>query len=621
MGAVENFYRTVDLDAFRKRLLWLLMVMAVAFVVLLARLFFLQVIEGADYLRLSANNCIRLQDIQPLRGLILDRHGREIVDNRPSFDLAVIPSDAGNIDQTLQALANVTGFPLADLKINYRKNKRGGAYRPVLLFGDVDRDILAAVMANKFDLPGVEVNLKPRRHYLFDRLAAHLIGYLGEISKNELACGEFAGYESGCMVGKCGVEKVYDRYLRGRQGGRQVEVNANGQVMRVLRTVPAEPGHNIYLTLDFDLQRGTEALLKDLSGAAVALDPRTGEVLALASSPVFNQNTFIDGMTAEQWQTLVSDPRKPLVNKAIQAEYPPGSIYKIITAMAGLQERLITPEETIYCPGYYNCVDRLFRCWKESGHGPIALADALAESCDVYFYQLGQRIGVDRLARYATACGLGRPTGIDLVGEEDGLVPTEKWKISRFGQPWYGGETLSVAIGQGYNLVTPIQMAVLTAAVANGGMVKKPVIIKNIQTVDGLSVKRGEPVDIGRMPADAETLAIIREGLWKVVNHKSGTAFYRVYSQEIDISGKTGTAQVVSSPEEKKDQRAGLIDAIKPHSWFIAYAPSQNPRIAVAVIVERGGHGSTVAGPIARGMIHLYLSEGTALETTNGEDI
>lgn len=269
----------------------------------------------------------------------------------------------------------------------------------------------------------------------------------------------------------------------------------------------------------------------------------------------------------------------------------------------------MSPGETTYCPGHYKYGDRLFRCWKAEGHGRVNMVDALAESCDVYFYQLGQKVGVERLAWYAKACGMGRPTGIDLISEEDGLVPSEKWKKTRLKQPWYSGETLSVAIGQGYNLVTPIQMAVLAAAVANGGTIKKPLIMKKIETVEGAMVMQGQTVDLGGIPADPATLAIIREGLWKVVNDPHGTAYYRVHSSSFDISGKTGTAQVVASPAEKEGQLAGLIDAIKPHAWFIAYAPSEKPRIAVAVVVEHGGHGSSVAGPIAKEMISMYLSE------------
>ncbi|MEW6076253.1 MAG: penicillin-binding protein 2 [Thermodesulfobacteriota bacterium] len=604
---MKNFFRTVDLDVYRKRLILLLLMITAAFAVLFSRLFFLQIIEGSDYLRLSANNCIRLQDIDPLRGLIFDRNGKCMVDNRPSFDLTIIPRDAGKIDDTLATLAEITGFTFQDLKSSYSKNKKGG-YQPILLSADVSRDVLAAVMANKFDMPGVIIHLKPLRHYLYDRFAAHLIGYLGEISKKELEEREFTGYEAGCFVGKCGVERAFDRHLRGRKGGSQVEVNANGQVKRILKTVPAEAGNSIYLTIDFELQKKAEALLEGLCGAVVALDPLTGEVLALCSSPAFDQNSFISGLSGKAWRELVSDPRKPLSNKAIQAEYPPGSTYKIVTALAGLQERLISPAETFFCPGYYQYGDRLFRCWKEHGHGQVGMVNALAQSCDVYFYQLGQRAGVERLAWYAKGCGLGRPTGIDLFGEKAGLIPSEKWKRSRLKQPWYSGETLSVAIGQGYNLVTPIQMAVLAAAVANGGMIKKPLIMKKIETMDGIVVENGRTTDEGRLPVDPAALAVVREGLWKVVNEPGGTAYYRVHDEALDISGKTGTAQVVASPKEKDGRLSGLVDAIKPHAWFIAYAPSVNPKIAMAVVVERGGHGSSVAAPIAREMISMYLN-------------
>ncbi|MFP4445296.1 MAG: penicillin-binding protein 2 [Desulfosudaceae bacterium] len=605
---MTTYYQNVDIDFYRQRLILVIFLMFTAFVLLLTRLFFLQMVEGATYRRLSQNNCIRLQHIQPSRGLIFDRSGKRLVDNRPAFDLSVIPKDAGDIDQTLSELSRLTGFPLELLKQRFRENRSGGSYKPVPLIRDMGRDMLAVVEAHKFDLPGVEVNFQPRRHYLHRDLAAHVTGYLGKISPEEIARREHAGYETGSRVGKTGVEKTYDAYLRGERGGRQVEVNAAGQVVRVLKTVPARPGDNLYLTIDYSLQQQAETLLAGRSGAVVAMDPMSGDVLAMASSPAYDLNDFVDGLSRQEWEALVSNPRKPLQNKAIQAEYPPGSVYKLITVMAGWEEGFIDDETTVSCPGYYSYGDRVFRCWKRSGHGKMTVIPALAQSCDVFFYQVGREMGVERLAWYAKACGLGRTTGIALSPEADGLVPSKKWKRTRLREPWLGGETLNVAIGQGYNLVTPLQMAVLVAAVANGGVLNQPVLLDRLETWEGDVVKRGEPEVRGHLPADSQTLEIIRRGMWQAVNDRHGTAWYAAHSSRFDISGKTGTAQVVASPETEEDEKI-RAHILKPHAWFVAFAPSDQPRIALAVVVEHGEHGSTTAGPIAKKMISTYLSK------------
>ena len=604
---VEDYFATLDADGFKHRLVALSLCVAGVFVVLFARLFFLQVVEGEEYRRLSENNCIRLQRIEPPRGQIFDRNGVNIVDNRPSFDLSIIPKDAGDTGAIIERLVTLIGIPAARLHGNFVKHKTVNPYKPVLLAQDVGRDVLAVVEGHRFDLPGVVMNVTPRRHYLYNGLAAHLIGYLGEISRGELDSDRFAGYEPGSYVGKYGAERLYEPFLRGRYGGRQVEVNAGGNVVRVLKTVEAESGHHVYLTLDFGLQQKAEALMAGVSGAAIALDPATGAVLAMVSSPSFPQSRFVDGMSAEEWQALVTDPRRPMENKAIQAEYPPASVYKIITSFAGLEEDVVAPDTTFYCPGYYRYGDRVYRCWAEQGHGRVSLVDALARSCDVYYYQVGQRVGVERLAWYAKACGLGRPTGIDLYPEKGGLVPSGQWKRRRLGTAWQGGETLSVAIGQSYNLVTPLQMAVLTAAVANGGVLKRPVILDRVETVEKEWLKEGEPRDMGMLPVSESTLELVRQGMWKAVNDRHGTAWWSARSRKMEISGKTGTAQVVASPRNG-DEEIYAVDTHKPHAWFVAYAPSENPIIAVAVIVEHGEHGSSAAGPVAKAMIETYVS-------------
>ncbi len=468
------------------------------------------------------------------------------------------------------------------------------------------RDTLAAIEVNKYDLPGVSVNVNLRRHYIHERKAAHLIGYLSEISPEELKSGSYPDSRSGDLIGKFGAEKVYENSLRGKRGGRQVEVNANGLVVRVLKTVDAVPGHNVFLTIDQQLQHRTEELLDGIVGAAVALEPGTGQILALASSPSFDQNVFVGGITHEQWDLLISNPFRPMSNRAIQGEYPPGSTYKIITALAGLQEGVIDDRTTFNCPGHYRFGNRVYRCWKKGGHGKVDIIKAVEESCDVFFYQVGLALGVDRLAWYAKAFGLGTPTGINLDQEARGLIPTAAWKKKRTGIPWQEGETLSIAIGQGFNLATPLQMAVLAAAVANGGHRYQPMILDRIKMVDGQILQKNEPKLIGKLPVSPSNLDLVKRGLWKVVNGENGTARGSRLA-DIDISGKTGTSQVISRKEDEMLPEEDMPAHLRAHAWFVAYAPSESPSIAVAVVVEHGEHGSGAAAPIAKEMIKTYL--------------
>ena len=603
---MEQYLNTVDSNWFRQRLNGAIFIVLAAFVVLIIRLFYLQAIGGEEYRRLSENNSIRLQSIDPPRGLIFDRKGELLVDNRPSFDLSIILKDANPLEPTLEKLSTYLKNPSTELisKISNEKNK--SPYHPILLKQDIGRDALAAIEVHKFDLPGAIVDVKARRHYANRLSGAHLIGYLGEINPGELKERKYPGYRRGDFIGRFGVEKTFEHFLRGSRGGAQVEVNAIGQVVRILNTVAARPGHNIYLTIDQNLQKKTEALLKGSAGAAIAMDPTTGRILALVSSPSFDQNAFVSGMTHEQWNALVSNPFKPLQNKAIQGEYPPASTYKIITAFAGLEEKIIDDQTTFYCPGYYKFGDRVFRCWKKGGHGTVNIIKALVESCDVFFYQVGQEVGIDRLAWYATASGLGTATKIKLDHESSGLVPTAAWKKRKTGIAWQEGETLSVAIGQGYNSVTPLQMLILISAVANGGTRYSPLIMDKIVSAEGRIIARSEPKIIGKLPVGNQTLELVRKGLWGVVNTNKGTA-RGIRIKGIDISGKTGTAQVVGRKDDEKEEEKNRAYHLKPHAWFVAYAPSNDPQIAVSVIVEHGEHGSSTAAPIAKEMIKSYL--------------
>jgi len=603
---LESYYKTADAEWFKQRLNGLMLCLFAAFAVLMIRLFYLQIIEGEEFRRLSENNCIRLQSIDAPRGLVFDRNRNLLVDNRPSFDLSIIIRDAKPVEETIEKLAGYIKVPKEEMMGIVSRNRGLLSYKPVLLKSNIGREALAAIEVHMFDLPGILVDIRPMRNYIHPESASHLIGYLSQISSAELKSGKYSSARAGDFIGKFGIEKTFESFLLGKRGGRQVEVNATGQVARIIETVEAEPGHNIYLTIDHALQEKAEELLEGVAGAAVAMDPSTGEILALASSPSFDQNSFVTGMSHEEWNSLLKNPMRPMENKAVQGEYPPASTYKIVTAIAALEEKVIDEDTTIFCKGYYKFGDRVFRCWKRGGHGEVDVVDAISKSCDVFFYQAGQKLGVDRLAWYAKACGLGSPTGIQLDHEASGLIPTSGWKKKRVGTRWQKGETLSVAIGQGYNLATPIQMLVLTAAVANGGTRRKPLLFRSIKTVEGEVVKTFKKENFGVLPASKKTLEVIKKGLWEVVNKRHGTAWIaRV--DGLDISGKTGTVQLVSRKRGAPETEEELDDTMKPHAWFVAYAPTVNPKIAVAVIVEHGEHGSSAGGPVAREMIKTYL--------------
>jgi penicillin-binding protein 2 len=601
-----KYIKNIDSEWFRQRLAIVMLTVSLAFAVLVLRLLYLQIVKGQEYRRLSINNSIRLQDIEAPRGFIYDRHGELLVDNRPSFDLYVSLKDARPIEPTLQTVSTYLEVPFEDLLARAEAGQGNGLFNPLALKTDIGRDAMGMIESHRYRLPGIGVQIHRLRHYIKSGLAAHLIGYIGEVSLRELQQESNADLRAGDQIGKYGIEKALDAYLRGERGGRQVEVNANGQVVDVLHTVHARSGHNLYLTIDRRLQVRAEALLSDQAGAVVAVDPQSGAILAMASAPTFDQNNFITGLTRDEWQALVSNPYHPLENKAIQGEYPPGSTYKMLTALAGLQEGVITPQEVIFCPGYYRFGNRTYRCWRRGGHGAVTLEKAIAESCDVYFYQVGERLGIDRLAWYAKAAGLGARTGIQLDHEGQGLVPSAEWKRRRTGIPWQPGETLSVAIGQGFNLVTPLQMAMLTAAVANGGTRYRPMVITRITTPEGKLIMAPQPEVVGRLPVSAANLALVQKGLWSVVQGEHGTArIARIPG--IDVSGKTGTAQVVSLEKVENDPEGKEVREYKDHAWFVAYAPSEAPRIAIAVIVEHGEHGSSAAAPVARDLVKAYL--------------
>ncbi len=603
---MSGYLNSPDGDWFNNRLKGTMFFIIIAFFVILVRLFYLQMIHGETYRELSTNNRIRLQHLPPSRGLIYDSQGDLLVDNRPAFDLLVVPRDAKPLDETLARLSSLTGIPVAEMRGRVVKKGGENSSRSVVLKRDIGRDLLAPVEVHRFDLPGVIVKVRPKRYYLNPGMAAHLLGYLGEINTREIASGEHPEASVGDFIGKFGLEKVMEPLLRGAQGGRQVEVDVRGRVIRELKRVEADPGKNIYLTVNTALQKRAEALLKGDVGSVVALDPQSGAVLAMASSPTFDQNDFVSGLSYAKWNSLKNNPGRPMENKATQAMYPPASIYKIVSSIAALEEKVVDRRTHFFCSGQHAYGDRIYRCWKRVGHGTTDMVKAISQSCDVYFYEVGERLGVDRLAFYARSCGLGSPTGVELAGEASGLIPTAEWKRRKLGRNWLSGETLSLAIGQSYNLVTPIQMAMLIASVANGGTIYQPYILGKVEAAGGAVVTTTHPVVKGHLPASKKNLALVQKGLWGTVNSRKGTG--KIASiQGVTVAGKSGTAQVVSKGWGRSKKRS--IRKFRDHAWFVAYAPVEHPTIAVAVIVEHGEGGSTKAAPIARKVIETYLGK------------
>ncbi len=588
----------------RRRLVVSVVWVLVLFALALVRLWHLEVTEGDQYRSLSENNRIRLKRVRATRGTILDRHGQILVDNRPSFDVALVPEDTHDVPRTLATLTRLLGAEAGDLSAVVQAAANRPPFEEVTLKRDIDWESIVALETHQLELPGVSVQVGPRRTYPFSETAAHLLGYVGEVSQQELASRQ--GYRMGDLIGKAGAERYWENYLRGVDGGQQVEVDAVGRKLRVLNEVEETPGNTLVLTVDRELQLAAERAMGDREGAIVALDPRNGDVLAMVSRPAFDPNVFARGIRSAEWRALLQDRKRPLNSKAVQGTYPPGSAFKVVMAAAALEEGVINPFTQIFCGGGLFFGNRTFRCWRTSGHGNLNVHEALVRSCDVFFYQVGQRLGVDAIADYSHRFGLGAATGISLEHESTGIIPSSAWKRQRFGEPWYAGETLSVAIGQGYVTTTPLQMANVMAAIANGGTVYRPQFVKRVETPDGTTVLEQEPIVTNDLGFKKTTLLQIRQALSDVVNSNRGTGS-KARVRGIEVGGKTGTSQVGKLGAERSKQ-GHMARERKDHAWFIAFAPVSNPEIAVAVLAEHAGeHGGTAAAPIAQRVIAQYF--------------
>jgi penicillin-binding protein 2 len=522
----------------------------------------------------------------------MDREGQLLVGNRPSFNLVLNPEHAEDLDRVVTRLARTLDTGEAAIR---ERIARRLPYRPVVVRADASVAEVAALEARRLEIPEVRVEVVPLRSYPLASAAAHALGRVGEITERQLASPEFDGLGPGALVGQAGVESSYNRALMGEDGFRRVIVNSRGLEVAEAHQEPPRDGPRLSLSLDAKLQAAAERALAGRSGSAVALDPRTGEILAMTSTPAYDPNEFTTGIDPMLWTMLANDPETPLMNRVIQGQYAPGSTFKIVTATAGLEEGVISPTTTFYCPGYVRLYNRVFHCHLAGGHGVVNVRQALAKSCNVFFYQVGVRLEIDRIAEWAKKMGMGAPTGVDLPHEASGLMPSREWKQRVQKTVWYPGETVSVAIGQGQVSATPLQMARVAAIIANGGYLVTPHLVAD----DSAERTQKSPVSLG---ISERTLATVKEGLRAVVAEGTG---WRARLRRAEVCGKTGSAQVVS---KARLERSPDDPSIQPHGWFVAFAPAEEPRIALAVLIEHGGSGARVA-PVARSILARYFSE------------
>ena len=574
----------------------------IGLLLLLLRLWYLQVLEGDRYATLSTSNRLRARVVEAPRGFLLDRNGDVLVENRPTFDLYATPEDVKNPAEVAAVLANVLGTEATDIEARLREGSRT---QPILLRKDLDERQMVAVEERRLDLPGVNLRIRPVRAYPAAGAAASLLGYVSEVNSAQLAREEYRDFRQGETLGQAGVERRYDAFIRGVDGAEQIEVDARGRAIRQVSRTDPRSGANVYLTIDKKIQAAAEAAFEGKKGTVVAMNPTTGEILAMVSRPSFDPNLFAQRISAEDWQRVATDPAHPLQNRAYQAQYPPGSIFKLMVAIAGLESGALTPETRFNCPGQFYLGNTKFDDWKKGGHGVLDLRGAIKNSCNVYFYQAGLRTGINEIVKVSRAFGLGEPPGLGLGDEVKGNLPNPGPR--KKGQPgWTDGQTVISSIGQGLVVTSPMQLLVMVSAIANGGTIYKPYVVKKIVTLADEVLEEYEPEAVRQVGVKPETLAFIRSAMLGVVEGGTGA---RAAVKGIPIGGKTGTAQVVKKGDEK-----GHKD-LKDHGWFAGFGPVDNPRIAVVVLVENGGFGGLVAAPVAKAVFEAAFADRQPIET------
>jgi penicillin-binding protein 2 len=570
-------------------------VLVVAFLLLIMRLWQLQILQGSEYRKLSEANRLRITSIPAPRGIIFDRNGTPLVKNSPYFCASLIP---GEFDRSkISSLSNVLNMRVEE--ILDKIDKEGlSPFEPIELKQGLSFPEVAIIEAERSDFPGLIIEIEVSRNYIYGSVGSHLIGYLGKLNPSQSKDPALKDVPPDAYIGQWGVEKLFDNILRGTPGKRVIEVNALGREIRLLQETPPIKGRDITLSIDINLENEADKAFGQRAGAFVAIKPDTGEILGMLSKPCFDPNLFTRGISYDEWIALSHDKKNPLLNRALQSRYPPGSTFKIVAAIAALEQGVISPKTKIDCRGGIDYGRWHFGCWRKHGHGVLSLHRAIVESCDVYFYEIGKRLGIDKIYDYALSLGLGKKTGIELGEERQGLIPNTKWKFENKKLPWFLGETFNAAIGQGYISVTPIQLAVMISTIANGGNLYKPTLIKDTK-----------PIPLGKVNIRPDTLNIIKSALSGVVNEPAGTG-WAAKSHLVDIGGKTGTAQVVTT----KSGSQYLPERFRDHAWFVAFAPVEKPEIALAVLVEHGGHGGVAAAPIAKRAIEEYMKSVSLLD-------
>lgn len=559
------------------------------FFILAIRLWQLQILQGDVYRKMSEENRLRIVRTAAARGIIYDRNGTPLVKNTPYYFVSMNPQDLKRLD--IPALADLLIMDENSLRERIGRTEQT-VYEPIRLKEGLSFKDIARIEARRSDFPGLAVDVDVSRDYLFGSTGAHIIGYLGKPNQYQYASPEFRDVPSNAFIGQWGAERLYDKTLRGASGERVIEVDALGRELRLLREKPPLRGEDIKLAVDIDLQRQAEESFGEKTGALVAIKPDTGEILAFMSKPSFDPNLFTRGIKPKQWEELNQNKKLPMLNRALQSQYPPGSTFKIITAIAALEEGAVDANTKVLCEGAIAYGKWRFGCWQKSGHGELSLHRGMVESCDVYFYELGKRLGIDKIAAYARMFGLGRESGLQMAKERQGLIPDTKWKKEKRKQQWYLGETFNASIGQGYVAATPFQMAQMTSVVANGGHIYKPSML----------ALENKPVPVEKLNIRQETFDTVKKALFGVVNENGGTGWV-ARSSTTSICGKTGTAQVVAMKRDAKR----LPEMYRDHAWFVAFAPYEAPEIALSVMVEHGGHGGDAAAPIAKRTIEAYM--------------
>lgn len=573
----------------KQRLNWLLIFIVICFITLVLGLWYLQMIKGEEFKERAVENRIRSLVEDAPRGRIYDRQGELLVTNRPAVVVSIIPAEVDDLKKLSEKLSKIIGISSEEISQTV-KNYQENPFKPVKILDDVKTNKIVEIEERKDELKGVILEVKPRRNYLYHDFAAHSLGYVGEIDKEELQRFGNPKFQGGDIIGKAGLEKYYDDILRGEKGGREVEVDVLGREIATLLYQKPVPGKDLVLTIDRDLQLFGENLLFGKKGSIIVSDPNSGEILALVNRPSFSPNLFADGISHSDWERLSSDADYLLTNRSVQGVYAPGSIFKVVTAIAALEEGVTDRERKIYCPGFFELADQVFTCWKKTGHGLLSIVDAIAQSCNVHFYTLGNELGIEGFNKYMQKFGLGEKTGIDLPAEAIGTIPSAQWKKREIKEIWFPGDTINLSIGQGYLLLTPLQVHNLITVIATEGEVYKLHLVKKIISADGKTVKEIKPEIYRKVNFSPDTFKIVKEGLRKTILEGTG---WRANIKELAVAGKTGTAQ---NPQGET------------HAWFIGFAPYEDPEISITVFLENGGEGGEAAAPIARAMFEKYFN-------------